>query len=213
MKKLLCGVVLAAVLVTPAMAQDGVEDDSAMAYADAPSGNPKAGIRVELRASYETPTIEGEEIFEDDDDLYKLGSAVAFGGEAGFDFAVSDRVVVGPYGNYEKSNVESCVDGDCLRAKDSLSAGLHLGFLTGSTGMVYGKVGYTELTLEAEGLFEGAIVSGTDTGGGISGALGFEFGFGPNLYGRVEGGYANVGEIFGVEWQRRYAGVALGARF
>ena len=209
MKKILCGVALAAVLATPAMAQDQGDAD----YAVAPAGNTKAGVRIELRGSYETPTVEGEEVFEDDDDLYKLGSAFAFGGEAGFDFAVSDRVVVGPYGNYEKSNVESCDGDECVRAENSLSAGLHVGLLTGTSGMVYAKVGYTELTLEADVLVDGVLVTVDDKSGGISGALGYEFGFGPNLYGRVEGGYADVGDIFGIAWQRRYAGVALGARF
>lgn len=208
MKTLLCGVALAAVLTTPALAQDQAGADYA-----GQTGNPKAGLRIEARASYETPTIEGDEIFEDDDDLYKLGSAFAFGGEAGFDFAVSDRVVVGPYGNYEKSTVESCDLGDCVRGKDSLSAGLQVGLVTGTSGMIYGKVGYTELTLEAEGVLDGTPFTAEDTGGGISAALGYEFGLGRTLYGRVEGGYADVGEIFGIEWQRRYAGVALGARF
>lgn len=208
MKKFLCGAALAAALAQPAFAQD---TDSG--FETAPAGNPKGGVRIEGRAMYETPTLEGDEIFEDDDDLYKLGSAFAFGGEAGFDFAVSDRVVVGPYGNYEKSTVESCEDGQCVRAKDSLSAGLHLGYVTGSNGMVYGKVGYTELSLEAEVFVDGQLVSVEDSSGGVSGAIGYEQGFGSNFYGRIEGGYAAVGEIFGIEWQRRYAGVALGARF
>lgn len=189
-----------AVLAQPAFAQDA-------------AGNSKAGFRIEARAMYETPTIEGEELFEDDDDLYKLGSAFAFGGEAGFDLAVSDSFVVGPYVNYEKSTVESCVDGDCLRADSSWSAGAQLGFLVGTAGMVYGKIGYTELTLEADINVDGFVLSGTDSSGGIGGAIGFEQGFGRNLYGRLEGGYAEVGEIYGIDHQRRYAGVALGARF
>lgn len=209
MKKFLCGVALAAVLTTPAMAQDQAGAD----YAAEQTGNPKAGVRIEARASYETPTVEGDQIGEDEDDLYKLGSAFAFGGEAGFDFAVSDRVVVGPYGNYEKSNVESCEEGICFRAKDSLSAGLQVGLVTGTSGMVYGKIGYTELSIEGSIDLGTSVISEKDSGGGISGALGYELGFGPNLYGRIEGGYADVGEILGIEWQRRYAGVALGARF
>lgn len=212
MKKLLCGVALAAAVAQPAWAQD-TTDDSAMAYASAPSGNPKAGVRVEARAMYETPTVSGDEIGEDEDDLYKLGSAFAFGGEAGFDFAVSDNVVVGPYGNYEKSTVESCEDGECVRAKDSLSAGLHVGFLTGTSGMLYGKIGYTELSLEADVFVNGVLVTADDSSGGVSGAIGYEQGFGPNFYGRIEGGYADVGEIFLINFQRRYAGVSLGARF
>lgn len=208
MKTLLCGVALAAVLTTPVMAQD-----TASTGYDEQVGNPKAGVRVEARASYETPTVSGDELGEDEDDVYKLGSAFAFGGEAGFDFAVSDRVVVGPYGNYEKSTVESCDAGECVRGKDSLSAGLHVGYVTGNSGMIYGKIGYTELTLEADVFIDGVLVTGEDSSGGVSGAIGYELGFGPNFYGRVEGGYADVGEIFLINFQRRYAGVSLGARF
>lgn len=197
MKSNALAVALLALAATPAVAQD------------AERTNDKSGLRIEARASYETPTVEGEEIFADDDDLYKLGSAFAFGAEAGFDVAVGSKVVIGPYANYEKSTVESCDGSDCLSAEHSWSVGGQIGYLVGSKGMIYGKLGYTELTLEVET----ADVSGTDSGGGIGGAFGYEQGFGTNLYGRIEGGYADVGDIFGIAWQRRYAGVALGVRF
>lgn len=192
-------VALFALAATPAVAQE--------------SDNDKSGFRIEARASYETPTVEGEEIFEDDEELYKLGSAFAFGAEAGFDVAVGSRVVIGPYANYEKSTVESCEGSDCVRAESSWSAGAELGYLVGSNGMFYAKLGYTELTLEADLDINGVPVSETDSGGGIGGAIGYEHGFGANLYGRIEGGYADVGDIFGIAWQRRHAGVALGVRF
>lgn len=199
MKLAYLGLAALAVLAQPAWAQE--------------SGNDKSGARFEARASYETPTVEGEEIFEDDDELYKLGSAFAFGAEAGFDFALSERLVFGPYANYEKSTVESCEGSDCVRAERSWSAGGQIGYLVGSSGMIYGKLGYTELTLEADLDINGVQVSESDGGGGIGGAIGYEQGFGTNLYGRVEGGYADVGDIFGIAWPRRYAGVAVGVRF
>lgn len=208
MKSAYLGIAALAVLAQPALAQDRA--GTGFGYETA--GNPKAGIRIEGRASYETPTVDDDALFADEE-VYKLGSAFAFGGEAGFDLAVNDNVVLGPYGNYEKSSVESCVDGDCVRASDSWSVGAHVGLLAGTSGMIYGKLGYTSLTLEADIVLDGAVVSGSESSGGISGAIGYEHGFGSNLYGRIEGGYADVGEIYGLSWQRRYAGVALGARF
>jgi outer membrane immunogenic protein len=37
------------------------------------------GVRVEARIGYETPTVS------EDNDVYKIGSAVSYGGELGFD--------------------------------------------------------------------------------------------------------------------------------
>jgi outer membrane immunogenic protein len=48
------------------------------------------GFRAEARLGYETPTVS------EDEDIYKLGSAVSYGGEIGLDIAVSPTVTVGP---------------------------------------------------------------------------------------------------------------------
>ena len=52
-----------------------------------------------------------------------------------------------------------------------------------------------------------------DTGKGVAFALGYEHSFGPNFYGRVEGGYADLGKVFDINTQRRHFGVAVGTRF
>ena len=93
MKKLILAAACAVGFASPALAQEGSES------------NAKAGLRVEARATYETPTV--SDIDDEDDDVYKLGSAVAFGGEVGFDIAVSSSVVVGPYLTFEKSSVKA----------------------------------------------------------------------------------------------------------
>ena len=195
MKKIVIAAVLLLGAAQPAFAADG---DTA--------ANSKAGVRIEARAVLETPTVSD---LSPGDEVYKLGSAVAFGGEVGFDLAVSDTVVLGPYATYEISTVESCEAGDCVSATDNYAIGLHGGVRVGSNGLVYAKLGYASLGLEADiGTLE---VS--DRGAGVQGAIGYEHGFGPNFYGRVEFGYADNGDIFGIAFQRRHAGVALGARF
>lgn len=178
----------------PAVAQDGGDSTA------------RDGVRIEARAIWETPTVSS--VIEDDD-VYKLGSAFAFGAEAGFDLAVSETIVVGPYANYEFSTVENCDGTDCVSAKSNVSAGLHVGLAVGESGQVYGKAGYSSLTLETN-LLGGNL---QESGAGAGFAVGYEHGFGENLYGRLEFGYADNGQIFGINFQRRHAGVALGARF
>lgn len=118
-------------------------------------------------------------------------------------------MVVGPYGQYEVSTVESSDGGFTVRSTDYIEAGLHIGVAIGGNGQVYGKLGYAQLGFETEGLG----LDSTEEGTGVGFALGYEMGLGENLYARIEGGYADVGEVFGLDWQRRHFGVALGGRF
>ena len=195
MKYLVSAAVLACGLAQPAFAQDAEE-----------TTNDKAGLRIEGRLIYETPTVSN---VEEEGDVYKLGSAVAFGGEVGFDIAVGKSVVVGPYANYEFSSVENCDGADCVSETDSYTVGLQIGVKVGSNGMIYLKGGYASMGLEAS---DGSL-SFKERGNGIGGAIGYERGFGEHLYGRVEFGYSDNGKIFGIDFQRRHAGIALGARF
>lgn len=194
MKKMIVVALFAAGFATPALAQEEAQD------------NGKAGFRVEARAVYETPTVSS---IAQNNDVYKVGSAVAVGGEAGFDIAVGSSVVVGPYVTFEKSSVEATDGVDTLKVKDNLGAGLHVGYAIGSKGLIYGKVGYAKLRVEARS----GNLSVTDSGSGFQGAVGYEHGFGEIFYGRVEFGYGDNGRIGGINFQRRHAGVALGVRF
>lgn len=194
MNKLIVVAIFAAGFATPAFAQEAGQE------------NDKAGFRVEARAVYETPTVSS---IAQNNDVYKVGSAVAFGGEAGFDIAVGSSVVVGPYVTFEKSSVEATDGADTLKVKDNLGAGLHIGYAVGSKGLIYGKVGYAKLRIEAQ---SGALRA-TESGSGFQGAVGYEHGFGEMFYGRVEFGYGDNGRIGGINFQRRHAGVALGMRF
>jgi outer membrane immunogenic protein len=193
MKKLLA--VAFAALCVPGIAAAQDEQDVAHKF---------NGARVEARIGYETPTV----TVDGDDDVYKIGSAVSYGGEIGFDVRVN-KIVLGPYVNYEFSGVDLC-DGDiCLGEKGNLSVGARVGAIVGTKGLIYGKLGYASIEIEAEAGGE----SGSESKGGVQGSLGFEFGFGRNAYGFLEGSYADYGDFYGLNLQRRQVVGGVGFRF
>lgn len=202
MKKYLLCVAAIATITSPALAQN--EE----------GGFAKDGFRLEARATYETPTVSSVNT---NNDVYKLGSAFGFGAEAGFDIKVSNNFVVGPYVNYEKSGVKNCDGLDCVEARDNFAAGLNLGLGLSDKGQIYGKLGYSKLRLTSDigvagpGGVTRVVVN--DSGEGPEFALGYDHSFGKNFYGRVEFGYADVGKIYGINFQRRHAGISLGVRF
>lgn len=203
MKKLLCALVLGAIATTPAFAQDEGEDT-----------NSRNGVRLEARVMWERLNDPQEEVGIN----YELGSGLSFGGEVGFDFAVSDKVVVGPYALYEASTVEQC-DGDfCVSSGGYWAAGVHVGIITGNKGMVFIKGGYGQQTIDAVGPVEitpGTVINIDDSqsGGGYNLAGGYEHSFSRNFYGRVELGISESYGIYDLDFQRANIGVALGARF
>jgi outer membrane immunogenic protein len=163
-----------------------------------------SGPRVELRLGWETPTVS-----DGTGAVYKVGQAVSYGGEVGFDAAVGGKVTLGAYANYDKSNVEVCDAGDCLTVDGNFSAGARIGFVAGGRTVIYVKGGYNSISVTAK---SGGF-TGSDTQGGIGGALGVEFGIGKNAYGFVEGNYADYGDFFGINLQRRHVAGGIGVRF
>ncbi|TMJ13029.1 MAG: porin family protein [Alphaproteobacteria bacterium] len=161
------------------------------------------GGRVEARLGWETPTVSG------DGDVYKLGSAVSYGGEVGYDLKAGTSVVVGPYATYEFSSVDLCDGTDCLSVDGNLGVGGRIGFIAGSNALIYGKVGYARITISADD----GVSQGSTSKSGIQGALGLEMNFGKSLYGKIEGNYGDYGKLFGINLQRRQLAVGLGVRF
>jgi outer membrane immunogenic protein len=172
---------------------------------DATPGSPAAqfaGVRLEARLGYETPTVS------EDGDVYKIGSAVSFGGEAGFDIRVGNSVVMGPYATYEFSSVELCDGGDCLSEDGNLGAGVRVGVVTGRT-LIYGKLGYARIRFTASsGTF-----TGSESESGVQGAIGVNVNFGRNVYGLAEINYADYGRFAGINLQRRHVAAGIGFRF
>lgn len=207
----------------------------ATAYAQAPYGQDpyadgdvdyaapsegKAGFRVEARGFYEN--INDPE----DDIVYEFGNGIGAGAEVGFDFAASDNIVVGPYGVYEFSSIESCEGDLCVSTPNYWAVGLHVGLTTGAQGMIYGKLGYGQQEARIEGTLvdefgdplidpngNPIFVDETETGGGYNFAIGYDHSFGETFYGRAEVGVSESYDIFTFDLQRGQIAIALGARF
>jgi outer membrane immunogenic protein len=169
----------------------------------AASAKDNVGGRVGLRLGYETPTVSG------DGDVYKIGSAVSFGGEAGVDFKAGTKIVIGPFAEYDVSTVKNCEDGYCLKVKGTWNAGARIGFLVGAAGQVYAKLNYSRMSLKVSS----PVDSASDSKGGIGGAIGYEHGIGKNAYVSIEGNYADYGKWEGINFQRRHVAAGVGFRF
>jgi outer membrane immunogenic protein len=101
------------------------------------------GIRAEARIGYETPTVS------EDGDVFKIGSAVSYGAEIGYDAKLGNRVVAGPYVAHEFSSVDLCDGSDCLGEDGTLAAGVRLGLAVSQRTLVYGKLGYARIRFTA----------------------------------------------------------------
>lgn len=187
MKKIILAAAVFAATSTPALAE-GI-----------------SGPRAVARVGWETPTVSGNLL----GDVYKVGQAVSFGGEVGYDHAVSDKVTLGAYGVIDFSGVEACDVGDCLKVSNTKGAGARLGFGVGANGVVYGKIGYADLSLKAN---VGTIVDKISKGG-VQGGLGYEGGLGKSAFWMLEANYADFGKIGGINFQRRHVAAGVGVRF
>ncbi len=163
-----------------------------------------SGPRVEARLGYETPTVS-----DGTGNVYKVGSAVSYGGEVGFDIKTGGKVTFGPYANYEFSSVEVCDGPDCLSEKGNWSAGARVGVAVSSRVAIYGKLGYNSMKIKAT---SGAL-TGTDTQGGVGGSLGVEISLKKKFYVFIDGSYADYGNFFGINLQRRQMAAGVGVRF
>ncbi|HEX4695091.1 outer membrane protein [Sphingomonas sp.] len=173
-----------------------------VAYAQDKTDSKVSGVRLEARVGYETPTISGG------GSIYKIGSAVSYGGEIGFDLRAKN-VVVGPYAVYEFSSVSLCDSGGCLKENGNLGAGGRIGFVVGDKVVIYAKAGYARISFNASS--GGA--SADDSKDGVQGALGIDVNLNRNVYVMVEGNYADYGKYYGVNLQRRHLAAGVGVRF
>jgi len=161
------------------------------------------GVRVEARIGYETPTIS------DSGTIYKIGSAVSYGGEIGFDLKAGKNVVVGPYAVYEFSSVSLCDSTGCIKENGNLGAGARLGFIAGDSTVIYVKAGYGRIGFNGTGAAAG-LDAHKD---GIQGAIGVDVNVSKNVYLMGELNYADYGKLFGTNLQRRHVAGGVGFRF
>jgi outer membrane immunogenic protein len=161
------------------------------------------GVRAEARIGYETPTVS------DSSGIYKIGSAVSYGGEVGFDVKLGKSVVAGPYAVYEFSSVKLCDTGACIKEDGNLAVGGRLGVTVSPKVQIYGKVGYTRITFSANAAFGG----GSDSKSGVQGALGVDFNINKNVYLMIEANYGDYGSYGSVNLARRQLAGGVGFRF
>lgn len=161
------------------------------------------GVRAEARLGYETPTVS------DNSGIYKIGSAVSYGGEIGYDVKLGKTVQAGPYAVYEFSSVSLCGGGACLNEQGNLGAGLRLGFAVSPKVVVYAKGGYARISFNAKA----AGLSASDGKDGVQGALGVDFNLSKHVYLMAELNYADYGSYAGVNLARRHVAGGVGFRF
>lgn len=216
--KYLLGLV-GALAASPAMAQQSDEAKTA-------NGN-IGGFRVEVHAGIERPNLNEE----DSGVTYvaKLGSALAYGAEIGYDVPVSDRFTVGPYVSYDLANSDICdsasVPGGnvdvCFDAKSNISGGLRGAAAVGTNGELYASLGYAKYAYNYSEILrngQNQIVSAYANG---DGAEGIDVGFGynhmisGNVYAGVGMRITELGDFEGtsVNLQRFQGQVNLGLRF
>jgi outer membrane immunogenic protein len=161
------------------------------------------GVRAEARLGYETPTVS------DSGNVFKIGSAVSYGAEAGFDLRLGHNVVAGPYAVYEFSSVDLCDGTDCLSEDGNLGVGARVGVVVSPRVLVYGKIGYARIRFTASS----AGVSGSESDDGVQGAIGLNLNFSRHVYGMAEINYADYGQFNGINLQRRHVAAGIGVRF
>lgn len=161
------------------------------------------GVRAEARIGYETPTVS------DSGNVFKIGSAVSYGGEVGFDLRLGRNVVAGPYATYEFSSVDLCDGGDCLSEDGNLAVGGRVGIVVSPRVLAYAKLGYSRIRFTAT---SGGL-TGSDSDSGIGGAIGLNVNFGSHVYGLAEINYADYGRFEGINLQRRHVAAGIGVRF
>lgn len=161
------------------------------------------GVLAEARTGYETPTVSGG------GSIYKIGSAASYGGEIGFDLKAGKSVIVGPYAVYEFSSVSLCDPTGCIKEDGNLGAGGRIGFIAGSSTVIYVKAGYGRISFKGTG----AVAGFSANKSGIQGAIGADFNVSKNVYVMVEANYADYGKLFGTNLQRRHVATGVGFRF
>ena len=214
--KTVLGLAAVTLLAQPAFAQDyEPRDYGADREVEYVEVLPRSGLRIEGKAYWESVSDPEEDIGV----VYEFGDGFGYGVEAGFDIAAGSRLAIGPYASFQFDGASREESDVYVATKKYFSAGLHAGLATGPNSQVYAKIGYAELTTEfVVPLFDpntntDVLVAGEDTSEGYEIGLGYEQGFGSNLYGRVGvdiGQTSDFLETF--DLQRVTLGVALGAR-
>jgi outer membrane immunogenic protein len=161
------------------------------------------GARIEARAGWDRPTISlraSDGVDTIDESAGKSG--VVYGGEVGYDYAVSTISFIGAYAGIEGSTTEECSEvygGDeaCLKAGRNITAGVRAGFMLSPSAAVYAKGGYSNGRVRVTYEDPAAPADNFEEGGNVDGfhlGAGAEFGLKSGIYAKLEYVYSNYGD-------------------
>ena len=189
MRKVLLAALLAGSFATPALAQEA---------------SPFSGFRLEGLAGYDKLMSgdrddDGVDTGEDEGDESIDGAG--FGVGLGFDFDLGG-LVAGVEGEFVESTGKQEVDETVdvpisarLETGRDLYVGGRLGFRAGPSTLVYGKAGYTNLSLEGAFAGEGERFEFDTNADGWRLGAGIEQLLGPNAFGKVEYRYSKYNNL------------------
>jgi len=127
-------------------------------------------------------------------------SDLGYGFAAGYDTQLSERLIVGVEGAVTLTDVDhatgDAVDGTGLRAKRELGLFARVGTPLGRNGLLYGKLGYTNLRMRSSITADGVIASDTKDLDGVAVGVGAEVGIGGGAYLKSEYRYSNYQDGF-----------------
>lgn len=183
--------------------------------------NPLQGLRIEAMVGYDR--LEGN-YFEDNTKYYDGYDGIGYGGEIGYDFAVSRKVLLGAYAGIGTSTQKQCdpiLGGDqlCQKAGTAQYAGVRVGFPMGVRSQLYLRGGYSnaklKLDYDAPGTEFDFATNENYNGYHIGAGAEFSVGGGAYLKGDVAATQYMTKETLydGVNFMRVQARVGIGVRF
>jgi outer membrane immunogenic protein len=185
------------------------------------------GPRVEAQIGYAGTTFEGEIDGEESSDSLK---SLQYGGEVGFDVQMGNSFVVGGYAGVTFGSDEICAEvfGDdeaCAGTRRSFTIGGRAGVPIRKTGLIYGKLGYTNTRVRAsyedfedilEDVSESSGMDGFHVGAGFELAAGTTGVYvkGEYTYTMYNGGDSVIEDVeFNADAHRHQALIGVGFRF
>lgn len=202
---------------TPAWADDGEADAEKI-----------GGMRIEVHAGIERPSLSDSQ--NGIQYVDKLGSSFTYGGEVGFDVAVSKKVTVGPYVSYDAGGSDKCesysagpgIAGTaCFHSNANLSAGVRVALVSKKDEFFLG-VGYSSYDVDFSITEVNTATSATTFAyanngnrGGIDVSMGWNHSVGKHAYVGLGMKIGELGDFEGTGYglQRAQGHVALGMRF
>ena len=206
-------------IASPAMAQDVASTFT----------GPRVAAIVGYDVTKAGSSVDNDTTSSDDQSI----DGLLYGGEVGYDFAVSPNFVLGAEAEYTESTAKTGFDrGDFegfgignVKVGRDMYAGVRAGFRAAPTTLVYAKAGYTNARFDVRSS-DGTVDTKTnvDTDGYRLGA-GVEQAIGTNTFAKIEYRYSNYGEgevdyvngpdsgRFNIDTDRHQVVVGFGLRF